>query len=196
LSGSSFDLGRPGPERSGTLPDGAEPFAPKELAELSRAVSLAQELAGEHFALANDWFDRTSHRVLSVQNLRRSEILPEGALAQIRRVYRVSGDYRDGLLRCEILCPHYRICLQDHNILGRLRRERELDLPDLLVGVLTHEYVHLVRFCRLEHPYHAPAERCLREEARVEELTRAILRRSGHPGLRRTAERLVPRHAP
>jgi hypothetical protein len=56
--------------------------------------------------------------------------------------------------------------------------------------VLTHEYVHLVRFCRLEHPYHAPEERRSREEAQVAAVTRSILHRSGHRGLRRLAVRL------
>ena len=168
-----------------------EAFSPEEVAALSRAVPLAQELAGEHFALTDDWFARTSHRVLSAQDLRRSELLPAGALAQIRRVYRVLDDGRGGVLRCERLCPHYRICVQDHNVRARLRRDRSLDLPALLVGVLTHEYVHLVRFCRLEHPYHAPDELRSQEETRVEELTRDILRRSGHPGLRRAAESLA-----
>jgi len=168
-----------------------EAFGPGELRALERAVPLAQELTGERFALPDDWFARADQRVLSARDLRAGELLVGGRLAQIRRVYRVDGAGEGGVLRCERLCPHYRICLQDHNILGRLRRERDLELPDLLVGVLTHEYVHLVRFCRLEHPYHAPAERRSWEEARVEALTRDILRRSGHRGLRRVAESLV-----
>ncbi len=171
-------------------------FGPGELRALPGAVGLAQELTGERFALADDWFARVSHRVLSARDLRAGEVLEDPRLAQIRRVYRVAGEGETGVLRCERLCPHYRICLQDHNILDRLRRDRALRLPELLVGVLTHEYVHLVRFCRLEHPYHAPAERRSREEARVEALTRDILRRSGHPGLRRVAESLAAGRSP
>jgi len=168
------------------------PFGPAERVILSQSVALAQELAGEHFALPDDWFERTSHRVLSVRELRRSEILPPGVLAQIRRVYRVLEEGRGRVLRCERLCPHYRICVQDHNVRARLRRDPALELSYLLVGVLTHEYVHLVRFCRLEHPYHAPEETRSQEEARVAAVTRAILQRSHHRGLRRVAERLGP----
>ncbi|MBE0618654.1 MAG: hypothetical protein IH608_12135, partial [Proteobacteria bacterium] len=134
-----------------------EAFGPLELRALEEAVPLAQELTGERFALANDWFERTSHRVLSARDLRAGELLDGLRLAQIRRVYRVAGERGEGVLRCARLCPHYRICLQDHNILERLRQNRGVAFADLLVGVLTHEYVHLVRFCRLEHPYHAPA---------------------------------------
>lgn len=176
-----------------TRPDA---FGPGELRALPAAVGLAQELTGDRFALADDWFARVSHRVVSARDLRAGEVLEDPRLAQIRRVYRVAGEGEAGVLRCERLCPHYRICLQDHNILGRLRRDRTLRLPELLVGVLTHEYVHLVRFCRLEHPYHAPAERRSREEARVEALTWEILRGSRHPGLRRAAEALTVRPRP
>jgi len=130
--------------------------------------------------------------VLSVQELRRREILPTGVLAQIRRVYRMRDEGGGHVLRCERLCPHYRICVQDHNVRARLRQDPTLELGDLLVGVLTHEYVHLVRFCRLEHPYHVPEERRGREEARVATLTQQILHRSSHRGLRRIAERLAP----
>lgn len=167
-------------------------FGPRELQALAQAVPLAQELTGERFALADDWFRRTDHRIVSLRDLGPEELLGRGRLAQIRRVFRVEEEGPGRLLRCARLCPHYRICVQDHNILDLLRREGALGLSDLLVWVLTHEYVHLVRFCRLEHPYHAPEERRSGEEAWVEELTRQILRRSGHPGLRRAAESLFP----
>jgi len=168
----------------------ARPFSPEELEALAQAVPRAQELAGEHFALTDDWFERTSHRVLSLQDLRRREILPAGTLAQIRRIYHVRDEVDGGVLRCERLCPHYRICVQDHNVRARLRRDPALELADLLVGVLTHEYVHLVRFCRLEHPYHTGEERRTQEEARVEAVTREILHRSSHRGLQQVAEHL------
>jgi hypothetical protein len=165
-------------------------FGARELGALARAVPLARELIGERFALADDWFDRTSHRILSARELRAGELLGQGRLAEIRRVFRLEGQGAGRFVRCERLCPHYRICLQDHNILDRVRTDPGLELPEFLVGVLTHEYVHLVRFCRLEHPYHAAEERRSREEARVRELTRDILLRSGHPRLRRAAESL------
>lgn len=165
-------------------------FGAPELGALARAVPLARELIGERFALADDWFDRTSHCILSARELRAGELLGGGRLAEIRRVFRLQGDVAGRFVACERLCPHYRICLQDHNILDRVRTDPGLKLPELLVGVLTHEYVHLVRFCRLEHPYHAPEERRAREESRVRELTREILLRSGHAPLRRAAESL------
>ncbi|MDW7710544.1 MAG: hypothetical protein SCH98_08715 [Deferrisomatales bacterium] len=167
-------------------------FDPRELRLLAEAVPLAQELTGERFALADDWFRRTAHRILSRRDLRDAELLTDGRLAEIRRVFRVEPEGAGRLLRCERLCPHYRICLQDHNILHLARRREDVELSDVLVSVLTHEYVHLVRFCRLEHPYHAPEEHRSAEEARVGELSREILRRSGHPGLRRAAETLSP----
>ncbi|GAB4277635.1 MAG: hypothetical protein Kow0092_33450 [Deferrisomatales bacterium] len=164
-------------------------FGPRELEVVEAAVPLARELTGHYFALPDDWFDRASHEVCTAKDLRRGEILGEGKLAQIRRIYRLLPAGPEALLRCQRLCPHYRICLQDHNLLARL--DRDLALPDLLTCVLTHEYVHLVRFCRILHPYWAGPERREDEERRVDRITRAILTRLGHDRLRRAAERLV-----
>jgi hypothetical protein len=165
-------------------------FTPEELRALDWSVRVARDLTGQYFALPDDWFEAASHQVCTAKDLHRNEILEEGRLALIRRLYRL----REGggaVLRCENLCPHYRICLQDHNILGRLERDRRLELPELLTCVLTHEFVHLVRFCRLEHPYEAPDERRLAEEQRVDEITRRILSRLGYRRLRHTADRFA-----
>jgi hypothetical protein len=145
-------------------------------------------MTGQHFALPDRWFDRTSHEVCTLKDLRADEVLGRGRLAQIRRLHRILEEGAGRVLRCEILCPHYRICLQDHNILGRLRWHHELSSLDLLTWVLTHEYVHLVRFQRLDHPYHADGEGALAEEARVSALVRQILVRLGPRALRRAAE--------
>jgi hypothetical protein len=153
---------------------------------------VAKELTGQYFALPDDWFDASSHDIRTLKDLRRGEILGQGRLAQIRKVYRVLGEVPGRFLRCESVCPHYRICLQDHNILARLARDGEVSLPDLLTCVLTHEYVHLVRFCRLEHAYESGEDRRAEEEARVGDITHAILSGFGHRGLRLAAHRMRP----
>jgi hypothetical protein len=153
-------------------------------------VLVARELIGQHYALPNDWFETASHEVRTVKDLRSGEVLGEGRLAQIRKLYRVFEEGAGRVLRCQTLCPHYRICLQDHNILETLCRDPAVPLPDLLTCVLTHEYVHLVRFCQYEYSYDSPAGNRNSEEARVGQITRAIVSELGHRGLRRTADRL------
>ena len=167
-------------------------FGRRELEVLDQALSLAQELTGQHYGLADDWFERTSHQVCTRKDLRPFEVLGPGYLAQIRRVYRIP---RDPVWPVPRLSAHYRICLQDHNLLDRLRHEPDVRLADLLVAVLTHEYVHLVRFCRFDCPYQDPARLREAEEVRVNRLVREILR-AAPKRLRETADRLFPTGRP
>lgn len=167
-----------------------ELFRPEQLRAVAEAVPLARDLTGHYFALTDEWFEENSHEVCTARNLRQGEVLRDGRLAQIRRLYRVREGAPGALLRCQRLCPHYRICLQDHNLLTLAEREPDLDLPGVLTWVLTHEYVHMIRFRRFQHPYDAPMGLRADEEARVEELTRRILSRLGDRKLRRLADRV------
>ncbi len=162
------------------------------LVRVSQAAARARELTGHHFGLSDDWFDRTSHQVCTRKDLRASEVLGDGRLACIRLLYRVLGEAPGRVLRCQQVLPHYRICLQDHNVLAWQARVPGEDLADLVTAVLTHEYVHLVRFARLEHPYRT-REEAAGEEARVDTLTRQILERHGGAALRRVAAVLPAR---
>lgn len=161
-------------------------FAPAELAVLDQATRVSRDLAGQYYALPCDWFENTSHRICSARDLRRGEVLGKGHLAQIRRVLRLAE--HEPVLRCRRLCPHFRICLQDHNLLRRAREDGALDLETLLTWVLTHEYVHLVRFSRGQHPYRVCQQRRLVEEGRVDEITAEIVGRLGHRRLRQAGE--------
>lgn len=159
-------------------------FTAAELDLLTQATRVAQDLAGQHYALPCDWFQHTSHRICSARDLRHGELLGRGHLAQIRRVLRLVD--HEAVLRCQRLCPHYRICLQDHNLLRRTRQDHALDLETLLTCVLLHEYVHLVRFSRDQHPYRVCAARRLAEERHVDHITDQIVRRLGHRRLRQS----------
>ncbi len=162
-------------------------FTLAELALLAQATRVSRDLAGQYYALPCDWFENTSHRICSARDLRRGEVLGQGHLAQIRRVLRLAE--HEPVLRCRRLCPHFRICLQDHNLLRRAREGCALDLETLLTWVLTHEYVHLVRFSRGQHPYRVCERRRLVEEGRVDEITAEIVGRLGHRRLRQAGGR-------
>jgi hypothetical protein len=152
---------------------------------------LARELTGQHFALPNLWFETNSHEVCTLRELRRQEIAAGGRLALIRRVSRILGEGPGRVLRSQTLCPHYRICLQDHNIFQKLSLEGDLALRDLLTCVLVHEYVHLVRFQRLEQPYCAGPGEVREEEERVARIARRIVMRQGCARLRDAAARAL-----
>ncbi len=78
----------------------------------------------------------------------------------------------------------YRICLQDHRILGAARDTRAR-LDALLTYVLTHELVHVVRFGQRLQAIDLPYDLRLHEEQRVERTTRAILAKTHDPEISR-----------
>jgi hypothetical protein len=71
----------------------------------------------------------------------------------------------------------YRICLQDHRILGAVLNTR-IRLRPLLTYVLTHELVHVVRFGQQLQRVDLPYELRSDEEKKVENTTRTILAKS------------------
>jgi hypothetical protein len=168
------------------MSEGIRSFGDTELGALDQAVGIAREMTGHYFGLPDDWFERVSHQVCTLRELRGQEVLGAGKLAQIRKLHRIL-DEPDAFLRFQRVCPHYRICLQDHNILALLRERAVLAPRDLLLHVLLHEYVHLVRFGRWEQAYEAGPESAAEEEGRVAEIARSIASRLGPRKLRRAA---------
>jgi len=161
-------------------------FDPRQRAEAYRAFRVAEDLIGDHFAL--DAIDGPSHPVdlRTLVELRAEEVVPEGAFAQVARY-----DERDTI--ASLARTLYRICVQDHAVLSRLRQERgALELFPLLVYVLTHELVHVVRFLRHQGPFHATDRARAAEEAIVHEITRRVLARAPIPALGPVLERFRP----
>jgi hypothetical protein len=78
----------------------------------------------------------------------------------------------------------YLICLQDHRIIHALERDKGLTLLTLLVYILTHELVHIVRFCKFEEQFDVKGEmRRLKEEQIVHQMTYEILKELSLPNL-------------
>jgi hypothetical protein len=71
----------------------------------------------------------------------------------------------------------YLICLQDHQIISAMKRDKGLSLLPLLAYVLTHELVHIVRFCKFEERFDVKDEaRRSEEEQIVHRTTHEILK--------------------
>jgi hypothetical protein len=77
----------------------------------------------------------------------------------------------------------YFICLQDHQILNALNRDRALGLLPLLVYVFTHELVHIVRFCNFFQRFDISGTEKEKEETVVHETTFEILENLALPKL-------------
>ncbi|MFH1059097.1 MAG: hypothetical protein V1797_10545 [Pseudomonadota bacterium] len=145
-------------------------FQAEEINLLARSMEVAEERVSEHFRLSDESWRRYPYEVRTLAELLPQEVSRE-ALAQVLRLRRPAGAKQ---IRGK---DFYRICLQDHNLLGLVRREGEdgLLLP-LLTYVLVHELVHVMRFYRYEHLFEASADERRAEEARVHAIAGEILR--------------------
>jgi hypothetical protein len=69
----------------------------------------------------------------------------------------------------------YQICLFDRKILKTLWRYPDLEFYPFMIYILTHELVHIARFCQDFHPFECDEESLQREEEKVTRLTQQVL---------------------
>lgn len=150
-------------------------FDPQELNLVDRALRVSEESVSDHYHLSDSKWLAYPYQVRTLADLEGNEVTGR-ALAQ---VLRFREPPRKGRLRSR---DFFRICLQDHNLLGAVRREREPGLMQpLLTYVLTHELVHVVRFYQFQHLFEAFAHQREEEEAKVHAITARILGKTALP---------------
>ena len=69
----------------------------------------------------------------------------------------------------------YQICLFDPKILKTLWRYPDLEFYPFMIYILTHELIHIARFCQDFHPFECDEESLQREEQKVSRLTQQVL---------------------
>ncbi len=152
-------------------------FSHSEMGLLDQAVAMAEESVSDFFHISDASWSRYPYELRTLAELQPQEVTKR-ALAQVLRLRRppVNGCVRGR--------DFFRVCLQDHNLLGLIRRERDrgLLLP-LLTYVTAHELVHVVRFYRFMHLFEADQSQRADEEARVHTITAQLLRRVRLPRL-------------
>lgn len=87
---------------------------------------------------------------------------------------------------------HYRICLNDDDIMSFLKHNSEIDMLTFLVFVMTHELVHIHRFSRGEADFDKVSHD---EEIVVDNLTRLFLAKNppaGREKVFRLLDKLTP----
>jgi hypothetical protein len=99
-----------------------------------------------------------------------------------------------GLMSCESdgRIIHYRICLNDEDIMKFLKQNSEIDMLTFLVFVLTHELVHIHRFSMGEADFERVSHD---EEIVVDNLTRLFLAKNppaGRERVFRLLDKLTP----
>lgn len=150
-------------------------FNSRQLAAATRAKSIAAGMVTEYYRIAPREWDRMPYEVKTLRSLSSSEVV-DHALAQTLCYTFKREAGRMVLGEGEI----YRICLQDHRILGLVQRTN-VELKGVLTYVLTHELVHVVRFGQNLQQIDLPQGLRNHEEQSVDHTTRRILSCSGYP---------------
>jgi hypothetical protein len=154
------------------------PFNRENMLTAGDALYIAEDNIGDFFKLSSGQWKKHPFSVRTLAELSEGQIVPDAfALLEKRAQKSDSFDYR------EKERDHYFICLQDHEILRALKRDRELSLLALLVYVFTHELVHIVRFCNFLQRFEAGGKEREKEERIVHKTTYNILRRVSMPDL-------------
>jgi len=70
----------------------------------------------------------------------------------------------------------YQIFLFDPNILQALRTQSDLEFYPFMLYILTHELLHVARFCQNLHPFECDNESLQKEETKINLLTQQVLK--------------------
>jgi len=128
---------------------GLQLFNKKQLYILGEALDIAEDSTSNYFKLSQSHWRQHPYDVKTLSGLFGDDI-KDNIFALLKR-YVPGDDENDYVLRNER--ELYVICVQDHQVLKALQRDKELRLLPLLAYVLTHELVHIVRFCKFQVRY-------------------------------------------
>ena len=155
-------------------------FNKTHLGVLRDALDIAEDMTSNHFKLSLSQWKRYPFDVKTLSSLF-GEDIKDNVFALLKK-HMPTGDG-------EIVPVHkrhefYIICVQDHQILNALQRDRDLNLLSLLAYILTHELVHIVRFCKFQVRFDTEEEnRKIKEEKIVHQTTYEILKELALPSL-------------
>jgi len=147
-------------------------FNKRHLGILGDALDVAEDMTSNHFKLSLSQWIRYPFDVKTLSSLF-GEDIKDNVFALLRK-YMTGGRWEIEPIRKRH--ESYIICLQDHQILKALQRDRDLKLLPLLAYILTHELVHIVRFCKFQVRFDTQEESRSEEEKIVHQTTYEILK--------------------
>ena len=145
-------------------------FKPDQIQVVSQAVEIAEDVTANYFKISTTQWKHVRYDIRTLADLNEDEIT-ESAFAQITRYGRKPDHTGAGVRHYD----YFKICLQDHNIMAAVERDESLQLLPLGIYVITHELVHVVRFCMYLQRFDADPMERQREEMRVHEITHEAL---------------------
>ncbi len=158
-----------------------------QLKIISNAVVMAEDLVSNAYKMSAGEWRRLNYDVKTLAELSDNEIV-SGPYAQ---VVRYAAKPKDAALSSKSY-DFYKICVQDHAILSLINTSVEIRLIPLSLYVLTHELIHVVRFCKFLQQFDASAEEKLAEERRVYDKTIEILKNVRMEGLDAVFQKILP----
>jgi hypothetical protein len=154
------------------------PFNADDILTVSEALDVAEDATGNFYKFSLGQWRRHRYEVKTLTSLESDEITQK-AFAMLNRGSRWVSDFDSKTKKRDF----YFICLQDHQILEALNRDRRLKLLSLLVYVFTHELVHVVRFCNFFQRFDVSESEKQKEEVVVHDTTFKILENLNLPKL-------------
>lgn len=147
-----------------------ERFDADQIQIINESVALGEELVSNHFKMSVAEWLRLRYDIKTLDDLTGDEIV-DGPFAQVIRYEGKRTDRQLGSAAYDF----YKICLQDHAILAAIKGTTELSLPPFSLYIITHELIHIVRFCKFLQNFDASPEERIAEEGRVHARTHDIL---------------------
>ena len=155
-------------------------FNNRQLGILGDALDIAEDMTSNYFKLSVSQWKQHPFDVKTLSNSF-GEDIKDNAFALLKKYMTVNKVEIEPLYKRR---EYYIICLQDHQILQALQRDRDLKLLPLLAYILTHELVHIVRFCKFQVRFETQKENSrTKEEKIVYQTTYEILRELSLPNL-------------
>ena len=147
-------------------------FKDDNIDTISEALLIAEDKIGDYYKFSSEQWRRHQYDVKTLVALDEDEIT-SFAFALLNKRSRVIEGFDSSTKKRDF----YFICLQDHQILNALQRDKNLTLLPLLVYIFTHELVHIVRFCNFFQRYEITGKNKEYEERLVHETTFSILKK-------------------
>ena len=155
-------------------------FNKNQLHILGEAIEIAEDMTSNYFRLSLSQWQSHPFEVKTFANLN-GDIIKDDAFALLKR-YEKENDEKWAQLNK--IRQFYIIFLQDNQILKAIRRDRKLKLLPLLAYIITHELVHIVRFCKFQVMFDTQQkDKRIKEEEIVHKTTNEILRELSLPNL-------------
>ncbi|MDM8535801.1 hypothetical protein QUF70_03515 [Desulfobacterales bacterium HSG17] len=145
-------------------------FNEQDIKIVNDSVARAEELVSNYYKMSSSQLINLKYDIKTLTQLNEDEIV-YGPFAQVIR-YEVK---RKGTSLGSSTYDFYKICIQDHAVLSKIKQSHEIKLFPFMLYIVVHELVHIVRFCKFLQHFDATSKEKMAEEIRVHERTREII---------------------